>query len=81
MTIEEYRQKSKQGGFDPKELSDAEMFLEPKSWIANGKAEGWEVEYATDRFGGDIPRWKYEMHQMIDALIAGGTIEEFIETL
>ena len=58
------------------------MLLDPKSWEAVGKVEGW---------GGigtaDIPQsvssegWKTKMHQMIDHLIEGGSIESYIETL
>lgn len=70
-----------------------EILLDPKFWKAVGKVEGWEdkdclgckrvphfpanclkVRYCGKQF-------KENMHQMIDHLCSGGTIEEFIKTL
>ena len=58
------------------------IFLDPKAWEAVGKVEGWEYE----RF--PIGRDSYidsgvseRMHGMIDALIEGKTIEDYLKTL
>jgi hypothetical protein len=63
------------------------MFLDPLAWQAVGKVEGWEK---TDYCWGcgydegatcDTPIWKVKMHNMIDALIEGKSVSEYIETL
>lgn len=53
----------------------SEILLDPRSWQAVGKVEGWERKHQ----GYWEP--KIEMHRMIDALAEGKTIEEFLETL
>lgn len=74
-------------------MDRAEILLDPKAWQAVGKVEGWEVY--VDKFGSlnageeskrDIlskmqRSWHYKMHQMIDALAEGKSLEESIKTL
>lgn len=66
--------------------------LDPKAWKAVGKVEGWEdkfyAEAKADNSGAytaNSSQWKSEanwhMHQMIDHIIEGGTVESYIETL
>ena len=70
--------------------------LDPKAWQAVGKVEGWNlgmcVKYYQGRVGGvdeeldirdekEISQSEYYMHQMIDALAEGKSIESFIKTL
>lgn len=62
------------------------FFLDPKFWQAVGKVKGWdyEVDYKDEEFTHYKPNkgdWKWQMHQMIDALAEGKTVEEFIKTL
>lgn len=61
------------------------IFLDPKSWQAVGKVEGWDNGKHIDKTYKNAPptmsMWQWKMHAMIDALIDGKTIEEFIETL
>lgn len=54
----------------------------PEGWqTCEGCGIDWmeKAEFGID--GNHIPEWKYIMHQMIDALCEGKTIEEFIKTL
>ena len=63
------------------------MLLDPKSWEAVGKVSSWEVhECEGDGTGegcgnGCYPTYRDKMHQMIDHLIAGGSIESYLKTL
>lgn len=52
-----------------------EILLDPLAWSAVGKVEGW----SDDGLITGINR-KY-MHRMVDALCAGKSIEQFLETL
>lgn len=67
----------------------SEILLDPKAWEAVGKVEGWRNYIATmdkktlnvritDR---NKSEWKYNMQQMIPALIEGKSIEEYLKTL
>ena len=68
-----------------------EILLDPNAWEAVGKSLGWEKELFElqgnsifDSFeGNEVFKQKYfvEMHQMIDHLIDGGTIESYLGTL
>jgi len=58
--------------------SYAELVLDPKSWEAVGKVEGWNKYDEKEYFA---PEYRNKMHQMIDHLVEGGTIESYIETL
>jgi hypothetical protein len=55
------------------------LLLDPKFWEAVGKEEGWDKE------GHPNPNVLYSvhrnMHAMIDSLIEGNTIEDFISKL
>ena len=65
--------------------------LDPKAWEAVGKVEGWGKEglcgacnlYLTEEGEEPCPQegWKHKMLGMIDALIKGKTIEEYLKTL
>lgn len=83
MTKDEFRAKSAQGGFDTTGMSDAEMFLNPKSFQAVGKVEGWEQEECMDEETNSWRNgeWHDKMYAMIDTPCEGKTIEEYLETL
>lgn len=67
---------------------DEKIFLDPKLWQAVGKVEGWQ--YADSKHlisyrgvetlvpNGD---WAERMHEMIDSVNSGKTIEEYLSTL
>lgn len=84
----EEREKAEQMVSEPlREMTAAEILLDPLAWQAVGKVEGWGV---TDRCWGcnysegptdDTPIWKVKWHQMLDALAEGKTIEQYLETL
>ena len=93
MTIKEFIEKAIEGGYDIKRAlvvnkddeynpismqSSDKMFLDPKAWEAVGKVEGWNKYDEKEYFA---PEYRNKMHQMIDHLVEGGTIESYIETL
>ena len=51
------------------------FLLDPKFFQAVGKVEGWHMDSKMQA------HWKINMHRMIDALVDGKTIEEYIKTL
>ncbi len=53
-----------------------EALLDPKAWESVGKVEGW-----TDAWHSPKSTAREKMHDMIDALVDGYTLEDFIETL
>lgn len=57
-----------------------EIFLDPKAWEAVGKVEGWGEMPSGDIWQGKL-RFKYNMHRMIDSLIEGKSIDDFLATL
>ena len=64
------------------------ILLDPKAWQAVGKVEGWEDKNGdyVDYGDGHMPSgwdavWKIHMHEMIDYLTDGLTIESYLETL
>ena len=62
------------------------ILLDPKAWEAVGKVEEWtRTEYPTNPHiqmdSYEVKEYKEKMHQMIDALAEGKTVEEFIKTL
>ena len=62
------------------ELERVTFFLDPRAWQAVAKAEGWKDGYEKKHIEFP-PEWKNNMHNMIDELIEGGTIEKYIKTL
>jgi len=81
--MQRFRDNSKKGGFDIEGMSDAEVLLEPKAWIANGKVEGWnncahDTKETCDKC---TPQWMDKMHEMIDHLAQGKDIESYISSL
>lgn len=76
MTIDEFRTKSAQGGFDTSSMSDSEVFLSPKSFQAVGKTEGWNsARSAGETFDQkqyhvtfDMHSWEFQWFCLIDAL-------------
>ena len=73
------------------------VLLNPKAWEAVGKVEGWGdtgticlYEYSDTKDFPKYPKeiqvayfpvWKVKMHGMIDSLIGGKTIEDYLKTL
>jgi hypothetical protein len=75
---------------DCADLNISDCVLDPKFWIAVGKEEKWEEKLRVAtlcdncKFAGITeakPEWQHKMHQMIDHLVAGKSIEDFISTL
>lgn len=71
---------------DPSEFFRmSDILLDPLAWQAVGKAEGWGEEVNShltlDGVSIDLNGYELYMHRMIDALIEGKSIEEFLETL
>ena len=81
-------------GILPKILNS--FILDPKAWEAVGSVEGWEQWRCQCGFYYDMQgmiicpdcnksgakkSWKQNMQEMIDALIEGKSIEEYLETL
>ena len=67
----------------------ADVFLDPEAWEAVGKVEGWKdreelgfIDRDKTMVGID-PRveWVEKMHSMIDALIEGKSLEDYIKSL
>lgn len=59
------------------------IVLDPLAWQAVGKVEGWKdkpCNCKTNCYGGEFV-FQHNMHRMIDTLIEGKTIEEFLKTL
>lgn len=91
MTTKEFIEKAIEGGWEcylesgtGHGLSD--MFLDPKAWQAVGKVYGWNEEYNCPSCGLEYyevsrPAYSAKMHRMIDALIEGKSIEEYLKTL
>ena len=85
MTFKEMLKKAKEGGyetpygFEPACIQER-VLLDPKFFQAVGKVEGWrpceDFSHPCDEDG-----YLFYMHQMIDALADGKSLEEFIETL
>lgn len=66
------------------ELSFQSTILNPLSWKAIAKSKGWDKDILVSFHGIKAYKqelWIFHMHKMIDYLIAGKTIEEFLETL
>lgn len=111
MTITEFIGKAIEGGYEgssalyvwrsldmgnrirPREY--AWIFLDPKSWQAVGKVEGWDRQkphtYERIQNGKRITatrmpskssnNWKKKMHRLIDALCEEKSIEQFLHNL
>jgi len=96
MTPNQFIEKAIEGGWDEKRAkvtkfdmrdgyegiatsmqSTDRMFLDPKAWKAVGKVEAWKSDI-DDRL---FVEWHSKMHGMIDALIEGKTIEDYLKTL
>lgn len=74
MTIQQFIEKAKLGGYSEYADDIRGMLLDSLAWKAVGKVEGWEAN-------GDRYAWLYFMHRMIDALADGKTISDFLATL
>jgi hypothetical protein len=96
MTLQTFIEKAMEGGWEwisipytaEQILSDYDFCLEvelldPSIWQAVGKAERWFIGEICDGYGNcnDDSEWTHKMHAMVQALIDGKTIEQFIETL
>ena len=82
MKTKEFIEKANSGGYITLGKGKLEMFTDPKAWEAVGKVSGWLQPMPSKYdFNDDIAEWQDKMYGMIDALIEGKTIEEYIETL
>lgn len=72
--------KAKTGGYEKSsdQLDHADL-LNPLFWQALGKVEGWlpGPGFTTEHHAS----WDCKMHDMVDALAEGKTIEAYFETL
>jgi len=97
MTPEQFIEKAIEGGYhfknDIDDRNDCVLVItqSPKAWESVGKVEGWGKEelcgacnlYLTEEGEEPCPQegWKHKMLGMIDALIEGKTIEDYLLTL
>lgn len=84
MTVQTFIEKAVEGGYHADrdwlsglpEYALCQMWLDPAAWKAVGKVEQLN-NYPKWAHGG----WKEQMHDLIDHLAEGGTIESYLETL
>lgn len=57
-----------------------EILLDPAAWRAVGKTRGWEGADVGYSYWSATP-WQAKMHQFVDALSSGQSIEEALHTL
>lgn len=91
MTIQRFIKAAIEGGWERKHAWPAYQFdpylqqilLDPASWKAVGKVEGWDEVEMQDRHRAVNGKSEAvnNMHRMIDALAEGKSIETFLETL
>lgn len=90
MTIQTFIEKAIEGGWKRQELfhlwSDAKtpcpfFLLDPLAWQAVGTVEGWPCKKEDGRMQPVPFGWLQNMHDMINALAEGKTVEEYLETL
>lgn len=96
MTISQFIQKAIEGGYkhsnynlqkivdDGMEESPSlikELVINPEVWRAVGKIEGWDNAECDGKILDDKNHYQVKMHQMIDFLADGRSIEYFIKTL
>lgn len=65
-------------------ISTADILLDPEAWKAVGKIKGWSTKKSSKWPGYEEvwwEEWQYNMHRMVDELIAHYTLEEYIATL
>jgi hypothetical protein len=92
MTIQQFIEKAVEGGFHPHYIERPEIkhmvyyghpypvyviLLDPLAWQAVGKVEEWDEHYLPEDWG----QYQHKMHDMIDALTEGKTVEQYLETL
>tara|TARA_Y100000310_G_scaffold272864_1_gene288077 strand:+ start:35 stop:319 length:285 start_codon:yes stop_codon:yes gene_type:complete len=94
MTIKQFIEKAIEGGWEDGDSRSAhhvndcvvenvnvhKILLDPAAWEAVGKIEKWKEEYERKHWGYPA-EWNANMHEMIDALADGKTIQQYIETL
>lgn len=92
MTIKQFIEKAVEGGYGgyiPTNVMSEVLidkctyiFLDPLAWQAVGKVEEWLDEVYCHPIGDFTkPQWQVIWHLMIDALVEGKTIEQFLATL
>lgn len=74
------------GSSTKRQILTQNVLLDPRAWEAVGKVEGWGgMHFCDDNDScgnsGCYPVYRDKIHQMIDHLIQGGTIESYLETL
>ena len=89
MTEKQFIEKAIEGGYPTGQVENAyseimgagilieRLLLDPFFWKAVGKVEAWKSDI-DDRL---FVEWHSKMHGMIDALIEGKTIEDYLKTL
>ncbi len=92
MTIDEIYNSAMAGGYRPFPKKDGKPQLEKDVlqvgfWESCGKVEGWgesNAEKNFGRFNGEnryMQIWLFYMHEMIDALAEGKSVEDYLKTL
>jgi hypothetical protein len=87
MTITDFIEKAIAGGFTKYSEADAqeyfgEFLLNPEAWkafVGDGIPE--QHNEAETRLQNGWPQYVYLMHGLIDALVEGRTVEQYLETL
>ena len=67
-------------------IVEEKLLLDPKFWEAVGVTRGWNGDkdpsfYVGKSYHYNYPVWKKRMHQLIDALAQGLSIDEALKTL
>ena len=89
MTIEQVIQKAIEGGYErtkrnyTRELGRfhvCEIVLDPLFWQALGKSMGWN---GVNHLAPEMPTWRWReyLHDFLDHIADGGTIESYFEQL
>lgn len=79
-----WEEKSVTHGF---QIDKRDAILDPEAWKAVGRVKAWsKKDYGTIsvfdfKFPMVTDEWLYNMHRMIDALVEGKSIEQYLETI
>lgn len=71
------------------DFNSHDMFLDPHAWLAVGKTEGWKDKDSTNYWSIEdgvnkitlLDSWENKLHDFIQSIAEGKTIEQFLETL
>lgn len=95
MTIQEFITTAIEGGYvnnylNPRSVAEMQyllaeskhmILLDPNAWKAVGKVKGWDTFEGSSKFPNIRQVWHVLMLEMIESLVEGKTLEEYIATL